>query len=66
MKKQTAVEWLVKELELDTRFNGIFKDVIDQANEMFKEQVIEGYKNGDWERGYDDEAEQWYNQTYKQ
>ena len=39
--KQTAVEWLVKTLELDTRFNGIMNDVIEQAKEIEKEHKIE-------------------------
>lgn len=39
--KQTAVEWLVKTLELDTRFNGIMNDVIEQAKEMEKEQKMQ-------------------------
>ena len=34
----TAVEWLVKSLELDTRFNGIMNDVIEQAKEMENKQ----------------------------
>jgi hypothetical protein len=35
----TAVEWLVKTLELDTRFNGIMNDVIEQAKQMEKQQT---------------------------
>ena len=39
--KQTAVEFLVKTLELDTRFNGIMNDVIEQAKEIENEQKEE-------------------------
>ena len=44
--KQTAVEWLVKTLELDTRFNGIMNDVIEQAKEMEKEQIVDAFSEG--------------------
>lgn len=39
-KNLTAVEWLVKTLELDTRFNGIMTNVIEQAKEMEKAEKI--------------------------
>lgn len=63
--KQTAVEWLVEQLE---NHNGVtragFEKCIQDAKEMEKEQM----KNascpyiGGWE---DDEFEYWYNETFK-
>lgn len=44
--KQTAVEWLVKTLELDTRFNGIMNDFIEQAIEMEKQQMALFFDKG--------------------
>ena len=43
----TAVEWLVKTLELDTRFNGIMNDVIEQAKKMEKEKSIAELRHKD-------------------
>jgi hypothetical protein len=57
--KQTAVEWLVEQLNLHE-----YEDVIEQAKEMEKEQIIKSalalapYR-------YVYEAEQYYNQTFK-
>ena len=64
--KQTAVEWLVKTLELDTRFNGIMNDVIEQAKAMEKKQVIEAHLDGQttWDVT-SKTAEQYYNETFK-
>ena len=42
----TAVEWLVKTLELDTRFNGIINDVIEQAKQIEKEREFQFFKTG--------------------
>jgi len=38
-KKQTAVSWLVSKLELDTRFNGIYNEIIKEAKEKEKDQI---------------------------
>jgi hypothetical protein len=41
MKKQTAVEWLVEQFEQSHSYiNEIFKETIDQAKAMEKEQLI--------------------------
>lgn len=70
MKKQTAVEWLKKELEeygssshlsLDWK---TFDELVEQAKAMEREQIIEAWI------AIDNElqrlaAEQYYNQTYK-
>jgi hypothetical protein len=62
----TAIEWLTKEIELDTRFDGIFKDVIKQAREMEKYQIIDSYIIGynDAKCHHINDAEQYYSQTY--
>jgi hypothetical protein len=59
--KQTAVEWLAKELlrEHPTQTN---HDVIKQAKEMEKEQIINAYKEG---VNGTKLAEQYYNETFK-
>ena len=73
--KQTAVQWLVEQLE---NHNGVtrneFDNVIQQAKEMEKEQIENAYEIGfadAWDDArYDDEpkyagAEQYYKQTYE-
>ena len=70
MSKQSSIEWLVKQLELDTRFNGIMNDVIQQAKQMHKEEIKDAFNNGmrnseDWfTDGKTEESEQYYQETY--
>ena len=68
MKEQTAVEWLVKELNLEG-----YDYTVEQAKEMEKEQIEDAYDNGfvnGFDDGkYDDEpkfgnSEQYYKKTY--
>jgi hypothetical protein len=73
-KKQTAVEWLVDQLEKWELYNKIsfqcLKE-IEQAKEMEKEQIIDAHIEG--QRVFDnyqhtqwttDQAEQYYNEIY--
>lgn len=43
MQKQTAVEWLVQEM---VKPNLSMKDIFEQAKEMFKQQIIHAYEEG--------------------
>jgi len=62
-KQQTAVEWLQDNIMSNMTFTEIF-DLIEQAKEMEKEQIIEA-----WEDGQDSfssrTAEKYYNETFK-
>jgi hypothetical protein len=63
--KQTAVDWLVYQLNLEP--DGWMKDLIEQAKEMEKEQIIDAMNrmgNTDFYCEYED-PEQYYNETYK-
>ena len=68
MKNKTVVEWLVDQVNTDC-LDPIYirKELIEQANAMFKKQIVNAYKQGQ----YDSEpirktdAEQYYNETYK-
>jgi len=54
---QTAVEWLIQELELEG-----YPFIIKLAKAMEKEQIIDAFDSG---LAYDyDEAETYYNKTY--
>jgi|688.fasta_scaffold420129_3 hypothetical protein len=69
--KKTAVEWLIKEVELISNSKGIpreetielYNHAIQQAKEMEKEQMIEAWMATDnpLQRM---SAEQYYNETY--
>ena len=77
-KKQTAVEWLVEQLDnnLDIKHSWRTRQYINQAKEMEKQQIIDAWyigveKEGEehghtflWHRK--DLAEQYYNETFKQ
>ncbi len=45
MKKQTAVEWLIKQLDnnLDINHSWRTRQYIEQAKEMEKQQIIDAY-----------------------
>ncbi len=74
--KQTAVEWLVEQIENKNgkEFNSYFKEFIEQAKEMEKEQIIYSNYNGQSvDKKLKDinihqmknKAEQYYNETFK-
>jgi hypothetical protein len=70
--KQTAIEWLINE-----HFGSIenctpdFRNKIKQAKEMEKQQIIDSHLKGqrediDFRNEAKQEAEQYYNETFKQ
>ena len=63
--KQTAVEWLIEQLE---NHNGVtksgFKNVIQQAKAMEKEQIKDAWLNSLTKGDYNS-AEEYYNETFK-
>jgi HEPN domain-containing protein len=72
MSKQTAVEWLVEQLQAPCR--GIPSHIVDQAKEMEKEAIkqayLSGYFNGSNDTYYNVnhteviDAETFYQNTY--
>ena len=67
--KQTAVEWLVEQLNEKIDFIPLDKwdmirDIIQQAKEMEKQQVINAFISGEHQQGYQAEAETYYNETF--
>ncbi len=73
--KQTAVEWLVEELNKQNIFMYLFDKEIKQAIEMEKQQIIDAYCAAEdnseffeYEHRYNREyltAEPYYNETFK-
>jgi len=66
--KQTAVDWLVKKLNQKIDFVPMHKwdeiaDIVTQSKAMEKEQIIDAYKSDRYPCS-DEDAEQYYNETY--
>ena len=66
MSKQTAVEWLIEELN-DNGFShlDLATDIIKQAKEMEKEQIIDAFDTGRRKGDWIFDGEKYYEETYK-
>ena len=67
MEKQTAVKWLEKEfvkLESTIGVHGVMYELIEQAKEMEKQQIMDAVDGFPLDKRHLD-GEQYYNQTYK-
>ena len=56
----TAVEWLCKQYHLKQDI-----EIVKQAKEMEKQQIIEAYDKGEFNCGMNKTAEEYYNKTFK-
>jgi len=69
MSKQTAVEWFNDEIIIHLNFDQrlYLKDILKQAKEMEKEQIMMAYNDGRVNQGLkqNKNSEQYYNETYK-
>ena len=74
--KQTAVEFLIEQIssskyfynlmeEIESRSTTVQPNVLQQAKAMEREQIINAYDKGEFNQGCNDEAKQYYNETYK-
>ena len=67
MEKETATEWLFKQLWEEPKDKFTWNAILDKAKEMEKQQIIDAYAQGFIESEVMDKgAEQYYNQKYKQ
>lgn len=65
--KQTAVEWLIEKLPTIDKYDPYYANIITQAKEMEKQQIIDATIYGDrFEGCYGLDSEQYYQETYKQ
>jgi hypothetical protein len=62
-KQQTSVEWLVYVVQSNIAPNYIPKEIVEQAKEMEKEQIIDAYEKGDKYK-LEISGEQYYNETF--
>jgi hypothetical protein len=64
--KETAVEWLVEQLE---NHNGVtragFEKCIQDAKEIERTQIVKAYDKGEFNSGCNETSEQYYVKTYK-
>ena len=63
--KQTAVEWLFQQLWETPKDKFNWHSILEQAKQMEKEQIIDAYDKGEFNQGCNEDAEQYYNKTYK-
>jgi len=68
MSKQTAVKWLLEQLNnYDSKMIELFNNEIEQAKEMEKQQLEQFYNHGQWaiiEHGHGESFEDYYNKTF--
>jgi hypothetical protein len=73
-KKETAVEWLIEQMtELESTKKerslslhlDLLEECFEQADAMFEEQIKNAYQSDRFPCSEED-AEQYYNETYKQ
>jgi hypothetical protein len=67
MKEQTAVEWLLENLNSEPYSEKDFehnKRCWEQAKEMEREQIVNAYNDCEWTGDHED-GEQYYKQTYE-
>jgi hypothetical protein len=63
--KQTAVEWLIEELEQSILITSSVKTKIKQAKEMEKRHIIDAYHINPLETKWSNIGEQYYNEIFK-
>jgi hypothetical protein len=60
--KQTAIEWLFEQLDISQGYESAIQ-LLQQAKEMEKEQIMNAWYDGWIEVG--DNSEHYYNETFK-
>ena len=67
MQKETATEWLFKQLWEEPKDKFTWNAILIKAKEMEKEQIIQAYYQNGWnDNDNEHNAEQYYNETFKQ
>jgi hypothetical protein len=66
---KTAVEWLENELELvlptlEGEYLRFFKEAINQAKEMEKQQIIDAYREAITYGIFSEDAEEYFKETF--
>jgi HEPN domain-containing protein len=63
MKKQSSIDWLVEQLRMQ---NPLYtkEQIIEMAKEMEKQQIIDAYRDAITYGIFDEDAEQYYTETF--
>jgi hypothetical protein len=64
MNKQTAVEWLEKEISTKLGTNDLLGDLYKQAKAMEKQQILDAHWDGSIYWDSEKTEEQYYTKTY--
>lgn len=62
--KQTAVEWLLEEMQKTYIFNQDDFDMFKKAKEMFEKQVRDAWNDGRYENTGCGDSEAYYDETF--
>ena len=65
-KKETAVEWLFSQMPDHLRLTPSGFEMLQQAKELEKQQIIDAYYYDPNCNQIKDDGEQYYNETYEQ
>ena len=63
--KQTSVEWLFQQLWETPKDKFTWYSILEEAKAMEKEQIIDAYDKGEFNQGCNEDAEQYYKETFK-
>jgi hypothetical protein len=63
MKQKSAVDWLIRELDLDNNSYNMRR--INQAKEMHKQEIIDAYHINPLETKWENIGKQYYAETFK-
>ena len=67
MKKQSAVQWLVEQVNSDCLNSAFIRpELVEQAKEMEKEQIETAYQAGDGDAYNLEETKTWAEQYYNE
>jgi hypothetical protein len=64
--EKTAVEWLVYVVQSNIAPNYIPKEIVEQAKEMEKQQIVDAFDGFPLSTRNSQNGEEYYNETYKQ
>lgn len=65
MSNKSSIEWLFQKL-WDTPIDKLnWYAILEQAKAMHKQEIINAYTSGEHQQGFEDEAEQYYNETFE-
>ena len=64
MEKQTAVEYLFEQLWDAPKDKFVWYSILSKAKEMEKVQIEKAFVSGEHPQGFEDEAQQYYNETF--